>query len=260
MIGCSPAGTETLKNLVLPGAGKFLIVDDKKVCKRDLGNDFFVAPESVGQLKAKVVSEMMKEMNPDVQVGNYLEMSASEFLEKTDIVSGANLVIACEVDNNIATKLGDICYPTSIPLIVIRQYGLLGYIRLQKRENCIVEPKIAMKKIKDIRVHKPWPELEEYAMSFDFSKMEEMEHNHTPYAVILIQAIKKWRAENDGKDPKTFPEKKKFREETIKSLAKFGGAQNFGEAKTSYVEAYKTDAIEFKLQEVFDNPESENKA
>ena len=42
MLGTSSAGTETLKNLVLPGAGHFLIVDDKKVTNRDLGNDFFV--------------------------------------------------------------------------------------------------------------------------------------------------------------------------------------------------------------------------
>ena len=31
VIGSSSAGTETLKNLVLPGVGKFTIVDDHKV-------------------------------------------------------------------------------------------------------------------------------------------------------------------------------------------------------------------------------------
>ena len=42
MLGVSSAGTETLKNLVLPGAGSFVIVDDAKVTARDTGNDFFV--------------------------------------------------------------------------------------------------------------------------------------------------------------------------------------------------------------------------
>jgi amyloid beta precursor protein binding protein 1 len=31
VIGSSSAGTETLKNLVLPGVGKFTIIDDHKV-------------------------------------------------------------------------------------------------------------------------------------------------------------------------------------------------------------------------------------
>ena len=42
MLGCTSAGTETLKNLVLPGVGSFTIVDDANVSLSDLGNDFFV--------------------------------------------------------------------------------------------------------------------------------------------------------------------------------------------------------------------------
>jgi hypothetical protein len=35
-------------------------------------------------------------------------------------------------------------------------------------------------------VNEPWPELEEYALSFDLNTLEEMEHNHVPFACILI--------------------------------------------------------------------------
>ena len=52
VLGTSSAGTETLKNLVLPGFGNIMIVDDKRVDARDLGNDFFVAQESIGQPKS----------------------------------------------------------------------------------------------------------------------------------------------------------------------------------------------------------------
>jgi amyloid beta precursor protein binding protein 1 len=82
MLGVSSAGTETLKNLVLPGAGSFVIVDDAKVTARDTGNDFFVTQESIGELKAKVVCEMMKEMNPDVKEGNFVEASPAKFIEE----------------------------------------------------------------------------------------------------------------------------------------------------------------------------------
>ena len=48
LLGTSSAGTETLKNLVLPGFGNITIVDDKLVEERDLGHDFFVTAENVG--------------------------------------------------------------------------------------------------------------------------------------------------------------------------------------------------------------------
>ena len=68
MLGTSSAGTETLKNLVLPGFGHITIVDDKKVEESDLGNDFFITAESIGQSKAQVNLDLLLEMNPeDVQ-------------------------------------------------------------------------------------------------------------------------------------------------------------------------------------------------
>ena len=65
MLGTSSAGTETLKNLVLPGMGHFLVVDDRKVERSDLGNDFFVTQHDIGKPKAEVVTEMLQELNPD---------------------------------------------------------------------------------------------------------------------------------------------------------------------------------------------------
>ena len=47
----------------------------------------------------------------------------------------------------------------------------------------------------DLRLSQPWPELEQYALSLDFSKMDSTEHSHTPYVVILLQHAAKWRKE-----------------------------------------------------------------
>jgi amyloid beta precursor protein binding protein 1 len=48
MIGGSVAGVETLKNLVLPCVGAIFIMDQYKVTKRDIGNNFFVPSETEG--------------------------------------------------------------------------------------------------------------------------------------------------------------------------------------------------------------------
>ena len=66
LIGADGVGTETMKNLVLPGVGKFTVFDGKTVSEYDLSNNFFVTPESLGRPRAEVVVEMLCEMNEDV--------------------------------------------------------------------------------------------------------------------------------------------------------------------------------------------------
>lgn len=49
LLNAGGAGSETLKNLVLPGIGKFTIVDDRKVSEEDCSNNFFVTKEQIGE-------------------------------------------------------------------------------------------------------------------------------------------------------------------------------------------------------------------
>jgi len=48
LLGANSSGTETLKNLVLPGVGSVTIVDGETVTDRDCGNNFFVTEDTVG--------------------------------------------------------------------------------------------------------------------------------------------------------------------------------------------------------------------
>lgn len=54
LLGAGPTGTETLKNLVLPGCGYICVVDGGVVTQRDCANNFFVDVASIGQPRAKV--------------------------------------------------------------------------------------------------------------------------------------------------------------------------------------------------------------
>ena len=42
LIGATATATEILKSLVLPGVGRFTIVDGKKITGEDIGNNFFL--------------------------------------------------------------------------------------------------------------------------------------------------------------------------------------------------------------------------
>ncbi|CAM9294219.1 unnamed protein product [Discosporangium mesarthrocarpum] len=53
LINAGPTGTETLKNLVLPGVGRFTVLDPATVQPSDLGNNFFVTADKIGCLRAQ---------------------------------------------------------------------------------------------------------------------------------------------------------------------------------------------------------------
>lgn len=48
------------------------IVDDEKVTKEAIQNNFFLDPDSVGQSKVKSASELLQELNEDARV-NFVE-------------------------------------------------------------------------------------------------------------------------------------------------------------------------------------------
>lgn len=56
LLNCGPAGSEALKNLVLGGIHSFTIVDGKRVTQEDLGNNFLVTAEALGQSRAQCVT------------------------------------------------------------------------------------------------------------------------------------------------------------------------------------------------------------
>ena len=65
--GPGVVGTETLKNLILPGVGSFTIVDEAVVEQQDLGVNFFLTEESLGKSRAEECTKLLKELNPEVK-------------------------------------------------------------------------------------------------------------------------------------------------------------------------------------------------
>ena len=65
--GPGVVGVETLKNLILPGVGSFTIVDEAVVEQEDLGVNFFLTEESLGRSRAEECSDLLRELNPEVE-------------------------------------------------------------------------------------------------------------------------------------------------------------------------------------------------
>ena len=73
--GSGVVGIETLKNLILPGVGHFTIVDEAEVQEQDLGVNFFLAEDSLGNSRAQECCKYLRELNPEVSGSGVQEAS-----------------------------------------------------------------------------------------------------------------------------------------------------------------------------------------
>ncbi len=97
LLNSGPTGAETLKNLVLGGISGFTIVDGSKVEAADLGNNFMVGPDALGEPRAKVVTDLVTELN-DAVAGSYLEEAPESLIERSpQFFAQFTIVVATQV-------------------------------------------------------------------------------------------------------------------------------------------------------------------
>jgi len=94
----------------------------------------------LGQPRAKVMYENLIELNPEEVTGSWL----TELDPAADWKDHYDLVLATDVDNNEALEYSERCHNAGIPFVLIRQYGLIGTIKLDVDELCVAEQKLYM--------------------------------------------------------------------------------------------------------------------
>ncbi|KAI0883381.1 uncharacterized protein GGS22DRAFT_29733 [Annulohypoxylon maeteangense] len=116
---------EIAKNLVLAGIGSLTIVDDQIVTEADLGAQFFLSEENVGQSRAQAASVRIQKLNPRVKViadsGGIMTKGAS-FFGNFDIVIATDLSPTLLAFINTATRLHNRQFYAA------GTYGFYGYI------------------------------------------------------------------------------------------------------------------------------------
>lgn len=109
----------------------------------------------------------------------------------------------------------------------------------------------------DLRLLRPWPELEAFArdMTRDIDSLDAHEHGHLPYVVILLHYLEKWREAHGGANPSTYKEKVEFRK-MVQGAARTdtpeGGEENFDEAVAAVIKTIVTPSLPSSLSDVFE--------
>lgn len=104
LIGLKGLGTEIAKNLVLAGVGTLTILDHEVVADHDLGTQFFVTQEQVGQNRAQAAQAEIQKLNPRVNLfvdPDIVFEKMPEYFASFDIIIATGLPI--EAINSINT-------------------------------------------------------------------------------------------------------------------------------------------------------------
>ena len=136
LLGATNIGCETLKNLILPGIGKFKIVDDRLVTGSNAGSNFFLTSTQIGQGLAESCTVLLSELNKDVEA-SYLKRSPSDMINNhlNELREFSVIILADFIHQDELVKLSEYCRSKLIPVVLARSYGFYGYCRLDFEEH-----------------------------------------------------------------------------------------------------------------------------
>lgn len=258
ILGLSSAGTETLKNLVLPGIGKITIVASGKVTPEHCSKSFFFTQEDISKDLSEAALANLLELNPDVK-GESFSMTVSEFLEKKpEVLESFGLLVADNLTESETSKVSQAAKKLGVPLVHLRVNGFIGFVRIQVNKHCVYDAR--PDDLNNLRLNDDFKELKDFALG-QFNTPEEL--LHAPFSVILVRELEEWKSANGGKIPSTFSEKEALKNkirEKGKAIAKeldkdFQKMENFFEALKFAFHIYKP-RLTASIQSLFEQEES----
>ncbi|KAL2120808.1 hypothetical protein VTJ04DRAFT_4835 [Mycothermus thermophilus] len=258
--GVGAVGAETLKNLVLPGIGRFAIYDEAVVQEADLGVNFFLDETWLGKSRSQGLTELISELNPDVQ-GTWYPNETAKTLES--LLAGDPLftiiLYTLPIRPDQLAHIEAYGQRHKTPTVAIHSAGFYSYFQLNLPGAFpIVDTHPDETATTDLRLLSPWPELVDFAQELtkDIDNLDNYEHGHLPYVVILLHYLERWKANHGGKPPSTYKEKSEFRK-LVQAAARTdnpeGGEENFDEAAAAVLKTLATPSLPSGLKEVFEH-------
>lgn len=209
LFGAKSIGCETVKNLVLPGIGEVIVVDDEEVASEGEPNYFIDALQDVGKPRGAAVRPRLAELNPDARVCCLsTEEIKKKFCDTRDNYSELACVL-CERERfaDIGVRIAAM---HRVPLVEYSGAGWFGCFRIMKELPHIVvnSGDENMNNLKHA-LFLADPYLSEIRELSDLYWNREdlsdgMVYAHIPWPFILIKAVDEWRnsLDSDGSGQK----------------------------------------------------------
>ncbi|KFA75146.1 hypothetical protein S40288_02814 [Stachybotrys chartarum IBT 40288] len=116
---------EVAKNLVLAGIGSLTILDDAVVAEADLGAQFLLTAQDVGQNRALAASRELQKLNPRVSI--HVDPSGVKS-KGPSYFAGFDIVIATDLDPDSYNLINTATRLNSKPFYAAGVHGMYGFI------------------------------------------------------------------------------------------------------------------------------------
>ncbi|EAU85910.2 SUMO1 activating enzyme subunit [Coprinopsis cinerea okayama7 len=124
--------TEAIKNMVLAGIGKLIILDGEEVSEQDLGAGFFFRDEDVGKKacphRLDVAKPRIESLNPLVTVETIARRVPADSPEFETIIQNVDLVCVTDEARDTLIGINNLCRKYGKPFYSGGTYGIFGYI------------------------------------------------------------------------------------------------------------------------------------
>ncbi|KAI8640063.1 hypothetical protein BD408DRAFT_476878 [Parasitella parasitica] len=138
--GMRALSDEVCKNIALAGVASITLLDHGTVTEFDLGAQFFLTEDSIGQNKAEAAAASIRNLNPRVQVivdQQDIKEKPAEYFETFSAVC----LIHSEYD--IISKIDEIRRTVKKPFYAADVFGWVGYIFCDLTEHAYIQEKKA---------------------------------------------------------------------------------------------------------------------
>ncbi|KAJ7459720.1 hypothetical protein FB451DRAFT_1341568 [Mycena latifolia] len=156
--------TEVIKNIVLSGIGKLVIMDGGEVIEEDLGSGFFFRDEDVGKKRVDAAKDRIESLNPLVTVETITTFAALEGPDFDATIQGVDLVCVTDWDREGLIRMNAVCRRLGKPFYAGGTYGVLGYIFCDLLTHDYVAPNdrsVPKEAQKNIKLSATYPPLTE---------------------------------------------------------------------------------------------------
>jgi len=120
--------TETIKNIVLAGIGKLIVMDDEDVSEEDLGAGFFFQDSDVGTKRVEAAKARIESLNPLVGIETIPSLTPLDPDRIGETLKSVDLVCITDSDRATVVRVNDACRRAGKPLYAGGSFGLIGYI------------------------------------------------------------------------------------------------------------------------------------
>ena len=126
LVGLDALGIEIAKNLVLAGCKRFTVQDSKAVSSLDLAGQFFLAPEEVGQNRAKACVARLQQLNYYVKVDMITEAfpGTAKGVEEMLLPQKYTLIVVADADRKTCLALADFARTHKVKFVMTEAKGL----------------------------------------------------------------------------------------------------------------------------------------